>query len=293
MSSCALKSVLLIVLTALSSLQVCQALTALESKWGAPQLPKARSFRVNDSGGQRTASPLRGPNLGLRGGAGQAPDPKHVALVGTVCAIVLILNEVDMLSVVLRVGLTFVLSIIFLLAGINKTTDTFHKPTYLLYANMFPDICRRVWGPLLEQALNRVLSLASKLYPALKKLCGDNGHGYFSWATQAAAAITPSKFMSAIGYVEMWSAMFMLISLAGTGSRGYRVPLAELSNIVLLTLMAGAVYTHMVLQDGHFIPPAVLGILLLVRLATPAPSGRKAKKGSGKAKAETKEKEKA
>ncbi len=28
---------------------------------------------------------------------------------------------------------------------------------------------------------------------------------------------------------------------------------------MLLILMAGAVYTHVVLQDGHFIAPAVLG----------------------------------
>ena len=72
---------------------------------------------------------------------------------------------------------------------------------------------------------------------------------------------TPLKRMSAaVGYVETWSAIFLLVSLAGTGSRGYRVPLAELSNVVLLLLMAGAVYTHRVLGDGQAYAPAALGI---------------------------------
>mmetsp|Transcript_10193 Transcript_10193/g.23866 ORF Transcript_10193/g.23866 Transcript_10193/m.23866 type:complete len:293 (-) Transcript_10193:164-1042(-) len=290
MASKSCKLTLFVVLVSATCLPVCQALIAVERTWGvSPQLRRAAAVSSSaNSINTREVDLPRQHNLALRGG-GQAPDPKHVALVGTVCAVVLVLNEIDMLSVVVRVGLTFILSIVFLLAGINKTTDTFHKPTYLLYANMFPDICRRVWGPLLEQSINRVLSIASKLYPGLKKICGDNGKGRFSVATQAAASITPSKFMMAIGYTEMWSAMFMLISLAGTGSRGYRVPLAELSNIVLLILMAGAVYTHYILQDGHIIPPAILGMLLLVRLATPAPSGKKAKKG--KAKADAKEKD--
>jgi len=239
-------------------------------------------------------------NLGLRGGAPQqAPDVKHVIMVGSVCAIVLILNEVDLLSVVIRVGLTFVLAIIFLLAGINKTTDTFHKPTHLFLANMFPDICKKVWGPIVEQGVNRCLGIASMVYPGLKALCGYNGKS-FSLAAEAAAKVTPSNLMNAIGYVEMWSAMFLLISLAGTGSRGYRVPLAELSNMVLLLLMVGAVYTHVVLNDGHFIPPAILAGLLLVRLATPAPSGkrRKGSKGEkgekgGKSKGDAAPKEKA
>ena len=63
----------------------------------------------------------------------------------------------------------------------------------------------------------------------------------------------------AVGYIETWSAIFLLISLAGTGSRGYRVPLAELSNVLLLILMAGAVYTHRVLSDGQAYVPAALG----------------------------------
>ena len=36
-------------------------------------------------------------------------------------------------------------------------------------------------------------------------------------------------------------------------SSGYRVPLAELSNVVLIFLMAAAVYTHLLLKDGHFL----------------------------------------
>ena len=31
------------------------------------------------------------------------------------------------------------------------------------------------------------------------------------------------------------------------------MPLAELSNVVLIFLMAAAVYTHLVLKDGHFL----------------------------------------
>ncbi len=62
-----------------------------------------------------------------------------------------------------------------------------------------------------------------------------------------------------VGYIETWSAIFLLISLAGTGSRGYRVPLAELSNVALLVLMAGAVYTHRTLGDGQAYAPAALG----------------------------------
>jgi hypothetical protein len=63
----------------------------------------------------------------------------------------------------------------------------------------------------------------------------------------------------AVGYLETWSSIFLLVSLAGTGSRGYRVPLAELSNVLLLILMAGAVYTHRVLGDGQAYVPATLG----------------------------------
>jgi hypothetical protein len=29
--------------------------------------------------------------------------------------------------------------------------DTFHQPTHLFLASMFPDICRKVWRPLVEK----------------------------------------------------------------------------------------------------------------------------------------------
>mgnify|MGYP006876820631 CR=1 FL=1 len=54
-------------------------------------------------------------------------------------------------------------------------------------------------------------------------------------------------------------------------SRGHRVPLAEVSNVVLLVLMVAATYTHVVLKDGQFLAPAVLAVLLTVRLLTPPP----------------------
>ena len=51
--------------------------------------------------------PARAGTLGLRGGEGKpgtAPDPKHVMMMGAVCGTILVLNEFDLLSVVLRVG---------------------------------------------------------------------------------------------------------------------------------------------------------------------------------------------
>ena len=51
--------------------------------------------------------PARAVTLGLRGGEGKpgtAPDPKHVMMMGAVCGTILVLNEFDLLSVVLRVG---------------------------------------------------------------------------------------------------------------------------------------------------------------------------------------------
>jgi hypothetical protein len=44
------------------------------------------------------------------------------------------------------------------------------------------------------------------------------------------------------------------------------VPLAELSNLVLIFLMAAAVYTHVVLRDGHFLVPSLSLSLALSRV---------------------------
>lgn len=218
--------------------------------------------------------------LRLKGGEDKpkvAPDPKHVIAMGVVCGSILILNEFDLLSVVLRVGLTFFLAIIFLLSGVNKTTDSFHRPTHLFLASMFPDICKKVWRPLVQKWLNFLCQLVCKVFKGLETYCGKAENNSFQLAKDVASWITPSSMMKSIGQLEIWCGMLMLISLAGTGSRGYRVPLAELSNIVLIFLMIGAVYTHVVLRDGHFLAPAVLGVLLLVRLACPVPRPKKKK----------------
>jgi len=219
--------------------------------------------------------------LRLKGGDGKpgaAPDPKHVILMGTVCGTILVLNEFDLLSVVLRVGLTFFLAIVFLLSGVNKTTDSFHRPTHLFLASMFPDICRKVWRPLVEKYVAYFCKLACRVVPALASYCGKLDDSSFKLAQDVASWVTPSAMMKSIGQLEIWCGMLMMISLAGTGSRGYRVPLAELSNLVLIFLMAAAVYTHLVLRDGHFLAPAVLGALLVVRLACPVPQPKKKKK---------------
>ena len=59
------------------------------------------------------------------------------------------------LSVVLRVGLTFFLAIIFLLSGVNKTTDSFHRPTHLFLASMFPGTC--MYSETFKAASRRVI----------------------------------------------------------------------------------------------------------------------------------------
>ncbi|EKX38172.1 hypothetical protein GUITHDRAFT_154781 [Guillardia theta CCMP2712] len=217
----------------------------------------------------------------LRGGNGAKPDTKHAIIVGSVCALILILNEFNVLSAIVRVSLTLLLSLTFLLAGINKTNPTFHKPTHLFLANMFPDICNKVWKPIFEKALTSTCRFCCKYFSFLKNTCGQRDDGSFTLPKSISAMVTPASFMHSIGQVEVSCAMLMLISLAGTGSRGHRVPLAELSNVVLFFLMVGATYSHLVLMDGRWIPSAVLGLLLFVRFITPAPS-RKGKSGKGK-----------
>jgi len=221
--------------------------------------------------------------LRLKGGEGKpgaVPDPKHVMAMGTVCGAILVLNEFDLLSVVLRVGLTFFLAVIFLLSGLNKTTDSFHRPTHLFLASMFPDICRKVWRPIVEKFVTFLCHAACRVFQGLESYCGKLEGGSYQMAADAAACLTPSSMMKTIGQVEIWCGMLMLISLAGTGSRGYRVPLAEMSNVVLIFVMAAAVYTHVVLRDGHFLAPAVLGALLVVRLSCPVPRPKKKSKKS-------------
>jgi hypothetical protein len=172
------------------------------------------------------AGPLR-----LKGGEGKpgaAPDPKHVIVMGTVCGAILLLNEFDLLSVVLRVGLTFFLAIVFLLSGVNKTSDSFHRPTHLFLASMFPDICRKVWRPVVEKSVNMCCRLVCKVFKGLESYCGRIDDKTFKLARDVAASVTPTALMTFVGQIEVWCGMFMLISLAGTGSRGYRVPLAEL-----------------------------------------------------------------
>jgi len=164
---------------------------------------------------------------------------------------------------------------VFLLSGVNKTTDSFHRPTHLFLASMFPDICRKVWRPLVEKSLTGVCKLACTVFKGLEGYCGKNDDKSYKLARDVAAGITPAGMMKFVGQIETWCGMFMLISLAGTGSRGYRVPLAELSNVVLIFLTAAAVYTHVTLRDGHSLAPAVLGVLLVVRLACPVPHPKK------------------
>ncbi|KAJ1488131.1 hypothetical protein T484DRAFT_2139882 [Baffinella frigidus] len=179
-----------------------------------------------------------------------------------------------LLALVLRVTLTFALAVIFLLAGVNKTSPDFHRPTYLFLVNLFPECVDKVWRPLLTRSLDMCFSVACGFFSGFGAALGREGEGEsetFKVTGSIAAKLTSAGLMRAVGLVEMWCAMFLLISLAGTGSRGHRVPLAEISNVVLLVLMAAATYTHMVLKDGHFIAPAALGMLLLLRLVTPPP----------------------
>lgn len=238
-------------------------------------------MRTPSPAGRASAAPIAPRILRLKGGEGKpsaAPDPKHVIIMGTVCGTILLLNEFDMLSVVLRVGLTFCLAIVFLLSGVNKTTDTFHRPTHLFLASMFPDICRKVWRPFVEAWLTSLCQAVCSIFKGLETYCGKTDTRSFKLAKDVAAWVTPAALMKGIGQLEIWCAMLLLISLAGTGSRGYRVPLAELSNVVLIFLMAAAVYTHLVLKDGHFLAPAILGVLLVVRLACPVPRPKKKSK---------------
>jgi hypothetical protein len=63
------------------------------------------------------SSQLAPITLRLKGGEGNASPPtSHIIAMGTVCGSILVLNELDLLSVVVRVGLTFFLAVIFLLS---------------------------------------------------------------------------------------------------------------------------------------------------------------------------------
>jgi len=223
----------------------------------------------------------------LRGGEGvplAKPPTWHMVVIGVVCGSVLVLNEMKMLSVVLRVLLTLALSVIFLLIGVNKSpTGAMHKPMHDFYAGIFPDIANKVWKPVVEGALNAIGAALASVVPNVATkdgLFGEAKDGVFPLAKSIAASITPSNMMAAVGRVEVGCATLMLISLAGMGSRGHRVPLAEASNAVLLALMGAFVYSHRVLQDGLYVVPATLGVLLLLRMILPPPSAKKGGKAA-------------
>eukprot|EP00283_Hemiselmis_rufescens_P010390 CAMPEP_0173421828 /NCGR_PEP_ID=MMETSP1357-20121228/2785_1 /TAXON_ID=77926 /ORGANISM="Hemiselmis rufescens, Strain PCC563" /LENGTH=262 /DNA_ID=CAMNT_0014384785 /DNA_START=35 /DNA_END=819 /DNA_ORIENTATION=+ len=198
----------------------------------------------------------------LRGGEGvplAKPPTWHMVLMGVVCGSVLVLNEMKMLSVVMRVLLTLALSVVFLLLGVNKSpSGAIHKPMHDFYAGIFPDIANKVWKPTVEGVLNAVGGAVASVLPQVatkEGLFGEAKDGVFPLAKAVAASITPSNLMAAVGRVEVGCATLMLVSLAGMGSRGHRVPLAEAANAVLLVLMGAFVYSHRVLQDGLYIVP--------------------------------------
>lgn len=60
---------------------------------------------------------------------------------------VIVLNELKMLSVALRVFLTFALSIVFLITGANKASPDLHKPMHDFYLSIFPDACQAPPSP--------------------------------------------------------------------------------------------------------------------------------------------------
>ena len=83
----------------------------------------------------------------------------------------------------------------FLLSGVNKTTDSFHRPTHLFLASMFPDICRKVWRPLVEKSLTGVCKLACTVFKGLEGYCGKNDDKSYKLARDVAAGITPAGMM--------------------------------------------------------------------------------------------------
>lgn len=114
----------------------------------------------------------------------------------------------------------------------------------------------RVWQPLALSVSNAAARLISLAFPAF---CGKPMDGLYPLAVSCAATMKPGNIMRVQGRAETVCATLMLISLAGTGSRGHRVPLAEAANAVLLVLMAAEVYAHRVLNDGFYYVPATLG----------------------------------